>query len=520
MAVTELATLGYVQTIILCISLLLRWGQASPIPSLEEPWSFSGAVGAADPSLLDQDDNVDVQALLGQFVYMLNLTEQGPAPRPRAAHVEPPEYMLELYNHYANDRSTMPAANIARSFKNEDSSPHSVTSQGVRTYPLMFNVSVPSHERIIAAELRLYLLVHRDPRLYGGVDWKVTVFEMQKDEDGDSGKKETNMIGMDELVARHGHRKESGWEVFVLTDAVQRWRKFKSTSHWLELHVESMNNAAIESQLQNKDEREGTTLIDLDIDRRPEGKHEPVLIVFSDKESENHQDQPRQIGERITEGHKSLPNLNGLWVDEKEQNGKQQDETLLMQMRSNVIYDNAPRTRRNAKGSHCKRTSLYVEFKDIGWDSWILAPPGFEAYTCHGVCTYPMPPQVTPTKHAIIQTLVNLKSPQKVSQTCCVPTKLEPISLLYINENGHVIFQHKYEVLLHECRLVFVLLYFRGSDGEQLAELLLGLKFERRGCCLARNQADWLDLASKRGWTPGRLARSLLKQVRTVEATE
>ncbi|KAL6472344.1 hypothetical protein MHYP_G00185320 [Metynnis hypsauchen] len=446
MAVTELATLGYVQTIILCISLLLRWGQASPIPSLEEPWSFSGTVGAADPSLLDQDDNVDVQALLGQFLYMLNLTEQGPAPRPRAAHVEPPEYMLELYNHYANDRSTMPAANIARSFKNEDSSPHSVTSQGVRTYPLMFNVSVPSHERIIAAELRLYLLVHRDPRLYGGVDWKVTVFEIQKDEDGDGGKKETNMIGMDELVARHGHRKDSGWEVFVLTDAVQHWRKFKSTSHWLELHVESMNNAAIESQLQNKDEREGTTLIDLDIDRRPEGKHEPVLIVFSDKESENHQDQPRQIGERITEGHNNPPNLNGLWVDEKEENGKQEDETLLMQMRSNVIYDNAPRTRRNAKGSHCKRTSLYVEFKDIGWDSWILAPPGFEAYTCHGVCTYPMPPQVTPTKHAIIQTLVNLKSPQKVSQTCCVPTKLEPISLLYINENGHVIFQHKYEV--------------------------------------------------------------------------
>lgn len=72
-----------------------------------------------DASFLDQHDNVDVQALLGQFLHMVNLTEQEAKPRPRAAHVEPPEYMLELYNRYAKDRSTRPAANIARSFKNE-----------------------------------------------------------------------------------------------------------------------------------------------------------------------------------------------------------------------------------------------------------------------------------------------------------------------------------------------------------------------------------------------------------------
>lgn len=69
--------------------------------------------------MLDQDDNVDVQALLGQFLYMLNLTEQQPKLRPRAARIEPPEYMLELYNHYSQDHSTRPVANIARSFKNE-----------------------------------------------------------------------------------------------------------------------------------------------------------------------------------------------------------------------------------------------------------------------------------------------------------------------------------------------------------------------------------------------------------------
>lgn len=72
-----------------------------------------------DASTLDRDDNVDVQALLGQFLNVLNLTAHEPKPRPRAARIEPPEYMLEMYNHYTKDRSTRPAANIARSFKNE-----------------------------------------------------------------------------------------------------------------------------------------------------------------------------------------------------------------------------------------------------------------------------------------------------------------------------------------------------------------------------------------------------------------
>lgn len=97
--------------------LIPRWGQTSPIPPLEEP--YSGGLGAVDASLLNQNDNVDVQALLGQFLYMLNLTAREPKPRPQVARVEPPEYMLELYNQYAKDQSTRPVANIARSFKNE-----------------------------------------------------------------------------------------------------------------------------------------------------------------------------------------------------------------------------------------------------------------------------------------------------------------------------------------------------------------------------------------------------------------
>lgn len=310
----------------------------------------------------------------------------------------------------------------------------------------MFNVSVPRHERIIGVELRLYMLVHRGPRRDNGVDWKVTVFERQRDggsslKYSEHGAGENNLTGMQELVVRHGQLKESGWEVFDLTDAVQRWRDLESMSHWLELEVES------ENEIELQDEGKSAKFISLDVERGTGGKHEPVLIVFSEKESDMDQSKKTIPGDNT-----DLLELSELPVGETDDSDEQRNEALLMQMRSNMIYDSAPRTRRNAKGNQCKRIALYVDFKEIGWDSWIVAPPGFEAYTCHGECNYPLLPQVTPTKHAIIQTLLNLKSPQKVSRACCVPTKLEPISLLYENENGHVIFQHKYEgMVVAEC---------------------------------------------------------------------
>lgn len=310
----------------------------------------------------------------------------------------------------------------------------------------MFNVSVPRHERIIAAELRVYMLVHRDPQRNSGVDWKVTVFERQGEGSPlpqyfKGGTRETNVTGMQKLVVGHGQLKKSRWEVFDLTDAILRWRDLESTSHWLVLQVERGNL----SELQDEDKN--AIFISLGIERSAGGKHEPVLIVFSDNESGN--DQSMKM---IPEDNTGLLDLNELMEDENYDGEKQHNEALLMQMRSNIIYDSMPRTRRNAKGNQCRRTALYVDFKEIGWDSWIVAPPGFEAYTCHGECNYPLLPQVTPTKHAIIQTLVNSKSAQKVSRACCVPTKLEPISLLYENENGHVIFQHKYEgMVVAEC---------------------------------------------------------------------
>ncbi|XP_059404535.1 bone morphogenetic protein 10-like [Carassius carassius] len=468
-------------TSVLLAFFLLSWGpfcsQSSPIGSPEKlrtaPGLDDGHGGVLDPLLLEQDSEMDMQSLLetlkGQFLHTFNLTQPGPPVQPGATRVEPPEYMLELYNRFASDRTAMPSANIVRSFKNEDSFPCNVGPGGVRQHPLIFNVSIPHHERVAAAELRLYTLVQTDRKKYTGVDRKVTIYEVKHLEtnssqqigkdviEGGNQTKQEEETELVELASRQVYGTDSGWESFDMTAAVQLWRKSDyGTTHRLEIHIASLNSQSLTST-EGKDEG-NTRGGEMDIDTSPEDKHKPLMIVFSDDQSGDHRGDKRELNELIqheTTGPGVQNNLelelNGLWDDlelmgQKDGNEKEeQSEEALLQMRSNFIYDTASRFRRNAKGNQCKKTSLYVDFKDIGWDSWILAPSGYEAFECTGTCMYPLTNHVTPTKHAIVQTLVSLKSPQRVSRACCVPTELDPISLLYLDDAGVVTYQYKYE---------------------------------------------------------------------------
>lgn len=101
---------------VLC--LLVHLAACSPILSLEHS-SLEEDVPLFD-EILSEQDGVDFNTLLqnmkNEFLKTLNLSD---IPLHETAKVDPPEYMLELYNKFATDRTSMPSANIIRSFKNE-----------------------------------------------------------------------------------------------------------------------------------------------------------------------------------------------------------------------------------------------------------------------------------------------------------------------------------------------------------------------------------------------------------------
>lgn len=106
--------------------------------------------------------------------------------------------------------------------------------------------------------------------------------------------------------------------------------------------------------------------------------------------------------------------------------------------------------RKHQHKASCKRHALYVDFSDVGWNEWIVAPPGYHAFYCHGECPFPLADHLNSTNHAIVQTLVNSVN-SNIPRACCVPTDLSPISLLYLDEYEKVILKNYQDMVVEGC---------------------------------------------------------------------
>ncbi|XP_029007512.1 bone morphogenetic protein 7-like [Betta splendens] len=99
----------------------------------------------------------------------------------------------------------------------------------------------------------------------------------------------------------------------------------------------------------------------------------------------------------------------------------------------------------------CKKHELYVSFRDLGWQDWIIAPGGYAAYYCEGECAFPLNSYMNATYHAIVQTLVHFINPDLVPRPCCAPTQLHGISVLYFDDSSNVILKKYRNMVVRAC---------------------------------------------------------------------
>ena len=101
--------------------------------------------------------------------------------------------------------------------------------------------------------------------------------------------------------------------------------------------------------------------------------------------------------------------------------------------------------------NYCQRHPLYVDFVEVGWNDWIVAPPGYQAFYCNGECPFPIADHLNTTNHAIVQTLMNSVNANDVPRACCVPTTLNPISMLFMNEHSKVVLKNYQDMVVDGC---------------------------------------------------------------------
>lgn len=100
----------------------------------------------------------------------------------------------------------------------------------------------------------------------------------------------------------------------------------------------------------------------------------------------------------------------------------------------------------------CQRKKLVVDFNDIGWGQFIVAPRSFEAHYCAGDCPFPIAKALRPTNHATLQSLVRaLGRAPGVPAPCCVPDHLSSLSLLYLDSAGNVVLKNYPNMAVDSC---------------------------------------------------------------------
>jgi len=208
---------------------------------------------------------------------------------------------------------------------------------------------------------------------------------------------------------------DEGWYTFDVTDAVNRWLSVptnkKSTKISKHLMIEKGRMAVVKKGINN------ASSSSKDHSLVPEGVFEKASLYVYSEDSKH-----KSTREKRAASNAGRRNYNS-------------------------------RRRQNRRKGHynCRRHKQYVDFMEVGWHDWIVAPPGFNAHFCSGECTFPLQDHMNATNHAIVQTLVNSVNPSAVPRACCVPTELSPISMLYLDEYDKVVLKNYENMVIEGC---------------------------------------------------------------------
>lgn len=160
----------------------------------------------------------------------------------------------------------------------------------------------------------------------------------------------------------------------------------------------------------------------------------------------------RRASEEEDDWRKQQPLLLLYTEDARALAARESGETRLVRnKRATQRRGHRPHHRRKEAREMCQRRPLFVDFAEVGWSDWIVAPSGYDAYYCQGDCPFPLADHLNGTNHAIVQTLVNSVNPAAVPKPCCVPTQLSSISMLYMDEENNVVLKNYQDMMVVGC---------------------------------------------------------------------
>ncbi|XP_071312271.1 inhibin beta C chain-like [Agelaius tricolor] len=101
----------------------------------------------------------------------------------------------------------------------------------------------------------------------------------------------------------------------------------------------------------------------------------------------------------------------------------------------------------------CCRREFFVDFKEIGWEDWIIQPEGYHMNYCSGLCPLHMAgiPGLAASFHTAVLSRIKAASAAAAVGSCCVPTQRRPLSLLYYDRDGNIVKTDIPDMIVESC---------------------------------------------------------------------
>lgn len=277
---------------------------------------------------------------------------------------------------------------------------------------LWFDVSnIPSDNYLMMAELRIYQNSNEGKWLTTNKQFTVTVYAISS-----SGSAQNMMEPLSSVNTTGDY---IGWLELNVTEALHDWLINARENHGIYIGAHALNKPDREIKLDD---------IGLTHRRvRADDEYQPFMIGFFRGpeliKSTSHSSQKRTKRSTLHQRKKkkSAP--------------------------YHPFFDNS-----NSENTRsCQMQTLYIDFKDLGWHDWIIAPEGYGAFYCSGECNFPLNAHMNATNHAIVQTLVHLLEPKKVPKPCCAPTRLGALPVLYHLNDENVNLKKYRNMIVKSC---------------------------------------------------------------------
>ncbi|XP_055752388.1 bone morphogenetic protein 2-like [Salvelinus fontinalis] len=457
------------------------------------PQASSGRQGFAtepDGSVpsLSPSSPTTLEPSMAQTIQNLLLSRLGlqshPNPRPGAPI---PQYILDLYRfhaqqyhlvqdpHFSFPSQHVREANTIRSFHHTVSTSSSLplekrlTTASNNKVPISFNVSsIPQDERVVSAELRFF---RGGGASLGPGAHKVSLFL-----DGGTGDSESEPTLLESrlLTGAPSTKPADSWEAFSLSTELFVGAHAWTGSLAFLLEVTPLGNTtlltppdhdALPLSTGEEGRREGHLRVhrSLGQDEHSWARERPLLVTYShDGHGEPlaaHGRRTSDTAQRMRERKRARERSRSNSRDRERDRDKDRDRDWSASPGWGGSWNEGGRVKRNGgrvaklkrlSRARCRRHPLYVDFKDVGWNKWIVAPSGYDAFFCLGECRFPLTHHMNSSSHAMVQTLVNSVN-GAVPRACCVPTALSPIAMLYLDPQDRVVLKNYQDMVVEGC---------------------------------------------------------------------